>query len=79
MERGKIGELMGTKTITLKVSSNVSKIMKNSLRFGVGKMEKRFKKTDEFNFFVKDDKIKRKILEVAKVLLELIYLNLLRV
>ena len=29
-------------------------------------MEKRFKKTDEFNFFVKDDKIKRKILEVAK-------------
>jgi hypothetical protein len=29
-------------------------------------MEKRLKKTDEFNFFVKDDKIKRKILEVAE-------------
>ena len=31
-----------------------------------GKMEKRFKKTDEFNFFVKDAGIKRKILEVAE-------------
>jgi hydroxylamine reductase (hybrid-cluster protein) len=28
-------------------------------------MEKRFKKTDEFNFFVKDE-IKRKILEVSE-------------
>ena len=35
-------------------------------------MEKRFKKTDEFNFFVKDDKIKRKILEVAKFVEEYI-------
>ena len=29
-------------------------------------LEKRFKKTDEFNFSIKDDKIKRKILEVAE-------------
>jgi hypothetical protein len=61
----KIGELMGTKTITLKVPSNVSK--KDIEKFVKGlELEKRFKKTNEFNFFVKDDKIKRKILEVAE-------------
>jgi hypothetical protein len=56
---------MGTMTITLKVSSNVSK--KDIEKFVKGlELEKRFKKTDEFNFSIKDDKIKRKILEVAE-------------
>ena len=56
---------MGTMTITLKVSSNVSK--KDIEKFVKGlELERRFKKTDEFNFSIKDDKIKRKILEVAE-------------
>ncbi len=56
---------MGTKTITLKVPSNVSK--KDIEKFIKElELEQRFKRTDEFNFFVKDDNIKRKILEVAE-------------
>jgi hypothetical protein len=56
---------MPTKTITLKVPSNISK-KKIEEAIKRLELEEKYKKTDNFKLFVKDEDFKMKIYKIAK-------------
>ena len=61
-----LGDDMPTKTITLKVPSNIpkKKIIEAIKRL---ELEEKYKKTDNFKLFVKDEDFKMKIYKIADV------------